>query len=98
MVTTLIHDVYGKRTVKNEEGREEEEMYLIKKNVSSPFFVDEFSIKAATPKHNDKGNRCKKQTIVITQEDSYVIKETFNDLMAVIEKGKPTKVGFRKNE
>lgn len=96
MITTIIHDVFGTRTVKNN-GGQVEESYVIKENVHSPFYINEFDIKAATPKHNKKGNKYRNQLIIITQEDSYVIKETFNDLMELIEKGRPGRVGFTLN-
>jgi len=95
VITTIIHDVFGTKTIKDEEGNEMEESYVIKENVESPFFINEFSITAATPKHNKKGNKYKKQLIIITSDDSYVIKETFNDLMKLIEKGAPGRVGFK---
>ena len=95
MITKIIHDVYSTRIVEDEHGNEIEEDYIIKPNVISNFYIDERDIKAVIPQYDKSGKKYKDRLIVVTSTDSYIIKESFNNLMKVLS-NVSKKIGFKR--
>lgn len=95
----MIHDIYGKREVKDDKGIVQgEEEYIIKSNVKTKVWIDETDIKLVLPQYSEKGKKYPKRLIVTTSTDTYVLNHTFDDLMKVVNKSKIKNIGFKTNE